>query len=118
VALVALAGDAMLAELAQRFEVNPNQITKWKRQLSERASDVFGGGAAPAEPPVDLKALRAKIGQLTLEKDFLEGAEISHCLFISHVFTEGKRIPYKGNPRLPCNLSDRNCRNRVNPVTG
>jgi transposase-like protein len=74
VALAALAGDTMLAELAQRFDVHPNQITEWKRQLSERAADVFGGGAAPAEPPVDLKALHAKIGQLALEHDFLEGA--------------------------------------------
>lgn len=74
VALAALVGDKTLAELAQRFEVHPNQITEWKRQLSERAADVFGGGAAPAEPPVDLKALHAKIGQLTLENDFLESA--------------------------------------------
>ena len=74
VALAAIGGDKTLAELAQRFDVHPNQITEWKRQLSERAPDVFGGGAAPAEPPVDLTALHAKIGQLTLENDFLEGA--------------------------------------------
>ena len=74
VALAALAGDKTLAELAQRFEVHPNQITEWKRQLSERAVDVFGGGGTAAEPPVDLKVLHAKIGQLTLENDFLEGA--------------------------------------------
>ena len=74
VALAAMHGDKTLAELAQRFDVHPNQITEWKRQLSERAADVFGGGAAPEEPPVDLKALHAKIGQLTLENDFLEGA--------------------------------------------
>jgi transposase len=74
VALAALVGDKTLAELAERFEVHPNQITEWKRQLSERAADVFGGADHPAEPPVDLKALHAKIGQLTLENDFLESA--------------------------------------------
>lgn len=74
VALAAMAGDKTLAELAQRFEVHPNQIADWKRQLSERAADVFGGGITPASPPVDLKVLHAKIGQLTLENDFLESA--------------------------------------------
>jgi len=74
VALAAMSGDKTLAELAQQFDVHPNQITDWKRQLSERAADLFVGGAAPAEPPIDLKVLHAKIGQLTLENDFLAGA--------------------------------------------
>ena len=74
VALAAMSGDKTLAELAQQFDVHPNQITEWKRQLSERAADLFVGGVAPAEPPIDLNALHAKIGQLTLENDFLAGA--------------------------------------------
>jgi transposase-like protein len=75
VALAAVKGDRTLAELAQQFDVHPNQITEWKRQLQERAADVFGAaGMTSTEPPVDLKVLHAKIGQLTLENDFLEGA--------------------------------------------
>src|SRR5687768_8675205 len=75
VALGAVKGDRTLAGLAQQFDVHPNQITEWKRQLQERAADVFGAaGMASTELPVDLKVLHAKIGQLTLENDFLEGA--------------------------------------------
>ena len=75
VALAALREDKTLAELAQQFDVHANQITDWKRQLLERTGEVFSGAvAAPAEPPADLSALHAKIGRLTLENDFLEGA--------------------------------------------
>ena len=75
VALAAVKGDRTLAELAQQFDVHPNQITEWKRQLQEKAADVFGSaGQSNNEPPADLKVLHAKIGQLTLENDFLESA--------------------------------------------
>ena len=75
VALAAIKGDRTLADLAQFFDVHPNQITTWKTQLLEGAASVFGSGATSAEAaPVDLKALHAKIGELTLENDFLEGA--------------------------------------------
>ena len=70
VALAAIRGDKTLAEVAQQFEVHPHQVTEWKKQLLERAGDVFDAPRRKDEPPVDLKALHAKIGQLTLENDF------------------------------------------------
>ena len=76
VALAAVKGDRTLAQLAEQFDVHPNQITSWKAQLEGGAADVFGpgGGSGAAQPAVDVKSLHAKIGELTLENDFLEGA--------------------------------------------
>ncbi len=74
VALEAAKGELTLSELAKRYDVHPNQITGWKAQLLERMGEVFDRPAQPATPPVDVKALHAKIGELTLENDFLEGA--------------------------------------------
>jgi len=75
VALAAVKGDRTIAQLAEHFDVHPNQITIWKSQLETSASEIFGpGGGTPATPVVDVKSLHAKIGELTLENDFLEGA--------------------------------------------
>jgi transposase len=76
VALAAIKGDRTLAQLGEQFDVHPNQITTWKAQLENAATGVFGpsGGSVSSPPAVDVKSLHAKIGELTLENDFLEGA--------------------------------------------
>ena len=74
VALAAVKSDQTLVQLAERFDVHPNQITDWKGRLLEGATGVFGPDGARPGPVVDVKTLHAKIGELTLENDFLEGA--------------------------------------------
>ena len=74
VALAAIKGDRTVAQLAEQFDVHPNQVTAWKAQLEGGAADVFGSGSAAAQPAIDVKSLHAKIGELALENDFLEGA--------------------------------------------
>jgi transposase len=73
VAIAAVKGDKTLAELTQQFDVHPNQITDWKTQLLERSAVVFGEKSAKEFGP-DIQTMQAKIGQLTLENDFLEKA--------------------------------------------
>ena len=74
VALAAIKGERTLAELAQQFDVHPNQITQWRSQLLEGASGVFGPDTK-TEPvsAVDVKTLHAKIGELALENDPSQG---------------------------------------------
>ena len=75
VAVAAIKGETTLSELARQFDVHPNQITQWRGQLVEGATGVFGGTPrVEAAPAVDVKTLHAKIGELTLAKDFLSSA--------------------------------------------
>jgi transposase len=56
-----------LAQLAEQFDVHPNQISSWKAQLESGAANVFGpGGGSAAQPAIDVKSLHAKIGKFRL----------------------------------------------------
>lgn len=76
VALEALKGVKTIQEIAKEFDVHPVQVSDWKKTMVEGAAGVFGGGAAGARGGEDFERergqLHAKIGQLTIEKDFLE----------------------------------------------
>jgi transposase len=75
VALVANKGDKTLAQLAEQFEVHPNQIQTWRRQLLDGAEEIFDKGSTGArDQEVQIKELHAKIGELAMEKDFLSKA--------------------------------------------
>ena len=76
IALAAIKGEKTLADLAQQFDVHPNQITQWRSQLLEGAAGVFGSEvkSEATAPVIDVKTLHAKIGELALENDFLSGA--------------------------------------------
>ena len=80
VALAAIQGNLTMAEMVKKFDVHANQITEWKKQLLNGAPDVFGKGVKKAEDTEEaVQALHAKIGQLTMENDFLEhGLERIH----------------------------------------
>jgi len=75
VALAAVQGEKTLAELAEQFDVHPNQIQDWKTKLLTGAEGIFSNGAAEAQHGQrEMEKLHAKIGELTMEKDFLSKA--------------------------------------------
>jgi transposase len=75
VAVEALQGEKTVHEIAAKYQVHPTQVTQWRRQLMDQAAEVFAGKPAqPSEAGTDREALLAKIGSLTVERDFLSKA--------------------------------------------
>jgi transposase len=73
VALEAIRGEKTVAEIAAHHEVHATQVTAWKTQLLENATAVFGGEAVAADERERIRELHAKIGELTVERDFSYG---------------------------------------------
>ena len=74
VALEAIRGEKTIAQIAAHHEVHPNQVTTWKAELLENAATIFGGNVLTADGRERIRELHEKIGELTVERDFLEGA--------------------------------------------
>ncbi len=73
VALEALRGDKTIQEIAARYKVHPNQVSTWKRQAMDGLGAIFSNGVdkARVDHELEIHGLHAKIGQLTVERDFL-----------------------------------------------
>ena len=74
VALEAIRGEKTVAQIAAHHGVHPNQVTSWKNQAVENLAGIFGGEKAAGDDRERIRELHAKIGELTVERDFLEGA--------------------------------------------
>ena len=74
VALEAIRGEKTVAEIAAHHEVHPNQVTSWKTQALDNMAAIFGGALVADDGKEQIRQLREKIGELTMECDFLSGA--------------------------------------------
>jgi transposase len=74
VALEAIRGEKTVAEIAAHHEVHPNQVTTWKGQALENMAGIFGGALVADDGKEQIRQLREKIGELTMERDFLSTA--------------------------------------------
>lgn len=74
VALEAIRGEKTIAQIAARHQLHANQVTSWKNQALENLAGIFGGEHLASDDKERIRELHAKIGELTVERDFLEGA--------------------------------------------
>jgi transposase len=74
VALEAIRGEKTIAEIAAHHEVHATQVTSWKNEVLENLAGIFGGESCGRDEKERIRELHAKIGELTVEREFLEGA--------------------------------------------
>ena len=74
VALEAIRGEKTIAEIAAHHEVHPNQVTAWKSEVLQNLAAVFGGNVVADDAKDQIRQLREKVGELTMERDFLRDA--------------------------------------------
>ena len=74
VALEAIRGEKTVAQIAAHHEVHATQVTAWKTQALENMAGIFGGSAVVEDDRERIRELFAKVGELTMERDFLSDA--------------------------------------------
>jgi transposase len=79
IALEAIRGEKTVAEIAAHHEVHPNQVTTWKTQALENMAGIFGGTMVADDGKEQIRQLREKIGELTMERDFSYGLSFVKC---------------------------------------